>query len=529
MSRAYEINQPHAAAKAHELVLIIDFGSQYTQLIARRVREAKVFCEVVDSDISVDELRALGPSAIVLSGGPSSVHADDAPNIDKAVFELGVPVLGICYGLQLTCHLLGGEVAPSTEREYGAARITTTTRDALFDGIEVGVPLDVWMSHGDRVQSLPPGFEVIAASEHSPFAAIANDARKIFGLQFHPEVHHTKSGSRLLANFLFKICGLNADWTPASFVAEAIERVRAQVGDSGRAVCGLSGGVDSAVAAVIVQRAIGDRLTCVFVDNGLLRKDEAEQVLSTFRDYLGLKIVHAEESHSFLNALAGISDPEEKRKVIGRKFIEVFDAHAERIENVGFLVQGTIYPDVIESAGIGKKGALIKSHHNVGGLPEHMSLDLVEPLRDLFKDEVRAAGRELDIPDHILGRHPFPGPGLAVRCLGEITEEKLGVLREVDAVFIDELRTSGWYDRTWQALAVLLPIRTVGVMGDERTYEYVASLRAVHSTDGMTADWVHLPHDVLSRMSTRIINEVRGCNRVVYDISNKPPATIEWE
>ncbi len=523
------MTKPHDAAKAHELVLIIDFGSQYTRLIARRVREAKVFCEVVDCEISIDEVRSLAPRAIILSGGPSSVHGQDAPTIDPAVFELGVPVLGICYGLQLTCHLLGGEVVPATEREYGAARIEVTRCEALFDGLEAGVPLDVWMSHGDRVHKLPEGFEVIAASEHSPFAAIANPAKHIYGLQFHPEVQHTKSGSRLLANFLFKICGLSADWTPASFVAEAVERVRQQVGETGRAVCGLSGGVDSAVAAVIVQRAIGDRLTCVFVDNGLLRKDEAQQVLTTFREHLGLNVVHADETDTFLQALSGISDPEEKRKIIGRKFIEVFDAHANRLKDVGYLVQGTIYPDVIESAGVGQKGALIKSHHNVGGLPEHMKLELVEPLRDLFKDEVRAAGRELQIPEHILGRHPFPGPGLAVRCLGEITREKLGVLREVDAVFIDELRASGWYDRTWQALAVLLPIRTVGVMGDERTYEYVASLRAVHSTDGMTADWVQLPHEVLSRMSTRIINEVRGCNRVVYDISNKPPATIEWE
>lgn len=528
MTRTDDMTNPLAAAQSHELVLIVDFGSQYTRLIARRVREAKVFCEIVDSDTSLDEIRKLAPRALILSGGPSSVHSEGAPRIDAGIFELGVPVLGICYGLQLTCHLLGGEVTPATEREYGAANIVVSQPSALFDGLEMG-PLDVWMSHGDRVHALPDGFEVLAASDHSPFAAIANEEKKLYGLQFHPEVQHTKSGSRILANFLFQICGLSADWTPASFVAEAIERVRAQIGEAGQAVCGLSGGVDSAVAAVIVQRAIGDRLTCVFVDNGLLRKDEAEQVLQTFRDHLGLRVILADESEAFLTALTGVSDPEEKRKIIGRKFIDVFDAHAGHIEDVGYLVQGTIYPDVIESAGIGKKGALIKSHHNVGGLPEHMSLELVEPLRDLFKDEVRAAGRELDIPEHILGRHPFPGPGLAVRCLGEITKEKLNVLREVDAVFIEELRNSGWYDRTWQALAVLLPVRTVGVMGDERTYEYVASLRAVHSTDGMTADWVHLPHDVLARMSTRIINEVRGCNRVVYDISNKPPATIEWE
>ncbi len=509
-------------------VLILDFGSQYTQLIARRIREQHVYCEIHPCTISADRIRELAPQAVVLSGGPASVFEEGAPRVEPAVFELGVPVLGICYGMQLLCHLLGGKVEPAESREYGAATIAVTKPEGLFARFEEGKSLDVWMSHGDRVVSLPEGFETLASTEHAPFAAIGNAERKIYGLQFHPEVAHTPQGPELLEELLFGIADLTADWTPGSFVEQSVERIREQVGE-GQAICGLSGGVDSAVAAVLVSKAIGDRLTCIFVDNGLLRKGEAAEVVRTFRDHVKLKLVHVDASERFLSELEGVSDPEQKRKIIGRVFIEVFEAEAKKVEGAKHLVQGTLYPDVIESVSFKGPSALIKTHHNVGGLPERMNLSLIEPLRELFKDEVREVGAAMGMPHHVLWRHPFPGPGLAIRCLGEISEEKLRILRDADAVWIDSIREAGAYDQIWQAFCVILPVRSVGVMGDYRTYEYVVALRAVSSRDGMTADWSRLPDSLLARASSRIINEVRGVNRVVYDISSKPPATIEWE
>ena len=509
-------------------VLILDFGSQYTQLIARRIREQHVYCEIQPCTIGLDRVKELSPDAVVLSGGPASVFEEGAPSVDPGVFELGVPVLGICYGMQLVCHLLGGKVEAASEREYGAAQIEVKKAEGVLASFEEGTRLDVWMSHGDRVESLPPGFEVLARTESAPFAAIGNAERRIYGLQFHPEVAHTPHGPELLQSFLFEITGCQADWTPGSFVEDSVTRIRETVGD-GAAICGLSGGVDSSVAAVLVHKAIGDRLTCIFVDNGLLRKGEATEVVKTFRDHFHLKLVHVDASEQFLDALEGVTDPEEKRKIIGRVFIEVFDEEAKKVQNADHLVQGTLYPDVIESVSFKGPSALIKTHHNVGGLPEHMKLSLIEPLRELFKDEVREVGAALGMPHHVLWRHPFPGPGLAIRCLGEIDEDKLRILREADAIWIDEIRRAEAYDQIWQAFAVLLPVRSVGVMGDYRTYEYVVALRAVSSRDGMTADWSRLSDTLLARASSRIINEVRGVNRVVYDISSKPPATIEWE
>jgi GMP synthase (glutamine-hydrolysing) len=517
-----------APAMEREIVLILDFGSQYTQLIARRVREQHVYCEIHPCTVGLDKIRAMKPKAIVLSGGPASVFEEGAPSVDRAVFELGVPVLGICYGMQLLAHLLGGKVEPAGEREYGAAQIEVKRADGILAHFERGQLLDVWASHGDRVVSLPSGFETLASTPSAPFAAVGNLERRIYGLQFHPEVAHTPQGPALLEEFLFAIAGCKADWTPGSFVEQSIARIREQVG-SARAICGLSGGVDSSVAAVLVSRAIGDRLTCIFVDNGLLRKGEAAEVVRTFRDHFHLELVHVDAAERFLSELKGVEDPEQKRKIIGRVFIEVFDAEAKKVSNVTHLVQGTLYPDVIESVSFKGPSALIKTHHNVGGLPEHMKLKLVEPLRELFKDEVREVGAALGMPHHVLWRHPFPGPGLAIRVLGEITEEKLRILRDADAVWIDEIRAAGMYDQIWQAFCVLLPVRSVGVMGDFRTYEYVLALRAVSSRDGMTADWSRLPDSLLARVSSRIINEVRGVNRVVYDVSSKPPATIEWE
>jgi GMP synthase (glutamine-hydrolysing) len=509
-------------------VLILDFGSQYTQLIARRIREQHVYCEIQPCTYPLESVRATSPRAIILSGGPASVFADGAPMVDPGVFDLGVPVLGICYGMQLLSHLLGGKVVQADEREYGPARLEVLRAEGLLHGFKLGSHLDVWMSHGDRVERLPAGFETIARTSNSAFAAVANLERQIFGVQFHPEVAHTPRGVEMLRAFLFEVAGCEANWTPGSFVEHTVESVRRQVGNRS-VLCGLSGGVDSSVAAMLVSKAIGDRLTCVFVDNGLLRKDEPESVVHTFRDHFGLKLIHVDAADEFLDALHGVSDPEQKRKIIGRVFIDVFQREAEKLDDVGFLVQGTLYPDVIESLSFKGPSAVIKSHHNVGGLPDTLHLELIEPLRLLFKDEVREVGEAMGMPHDVLWRHPFPGPGLAVRCPGAIEREKLDILREADAIFEEEIRAADLYEKIWQAFCVILPVRTVGVMGDERTYDYVVAVRAVDSRDGMTADWSRIPHDVLARISTRIINEVRGCNRVCYDISSKPPSTIEWE
>ncbi|MCS7080977.1 MAG: glutamine-hydrolyzing GMP synthase [Chloracidobacterium sp.] len=508
-----------------ELALILDFGSQYTQLIARRTRELGVYCEIVPCHTSPAEIRSRSPRALVLSGGPASVYAPDAPRCDAAVFALGVPVLGICYGLQTIAAHFGGTVAPSSRREFGAARVRRTAPSRLFEGLpEV---FDVWMSHGDHVVTPPPGFTVTAQTDDA-LGALEDSARGLYGLQFHPEVAHTPLGRDILRNFFINIAGMRADWNMQGFIEAAVADIRARIGD-GRAVCGLSGGVDSAVAAALVAEAVGDRLTCLFVDNGLLRLGEFDEVLAMFRDTLHLNVRGVAAGERFLTALAGVEDPEAKRKIIGRVFVEVFQEEAAKLGQVEFLVQGTLYPDVIESVSVKGPSAVIKSHHNVGGLPETLHLKLVEPLRELFKDEVRAVGRQLGLPEALLRRHPFPGPGLAVRIVGEVTPERVALLQRADAIVVEEIRAAGLYDDIWQAFAVLLPVRSVGVMGDERTYEHVCAVRAVTSQDGMTADWVRLPYDVLHRISSRIIAEVRGVNRVTYDISSKPPATIEWE
>ena len=518
-----------------ELVLILDFGSQYTQLIARRVREQRVYCEIHPCTIAsadVEKIKAMKPRAIILSGGPSSVYGDGAPQVTPALFELGIPVLGICYGVQLAAHVLGGRVARADAREYGAAQVVVEKAEGIFHRFKAGESIDVWMSHGDRIEALPPGYSTIGVSGNTPFCAIANPEKKIYGLQFHPEVVHTPRGADMLAAFLFDVAHLTPSWTPGSFVEEAVAAVSAKVGPTGHAICGLSGGVDSSVAAMLCHRALGDRLTCIFVDNGLLRAGEFEQVQLMFRENFHIKLVAVDARKEFLDALAGVTDPEKKRKIIGKVFIDVFDREAKRVageEHAKFLVQGTLYPDVIESVSFKGPSAVIKSHHNVGGLPERMNLSLVEPLRELFKDEARAAGEVLGLPRAFIWRHPFPGPGLAIRCLGEVNEHRLEILRKTDTIFLDELRASGQYDAVWQAFTVLLPVRSVGVMGDERTYDETCAIRAVTSSDGMTADWAKLPYDLLARVSTRIINEVKGINRVVYDISSKPPATIEWE
>lgn len=513
----------------HQKVLIVDFGSQVTQLIARRLREAGVYCEIHPFQKAGEALAAMSPQAIILSGGPASTTEADSPRVDHAVFEAGVPILGICYGEQLICAELGGRVESGHHREFGRAEIVITQDSPLFAGIgAVDHREPVWMSHGDRVTAIPEGFKVIATSQGAPFAAIADETRKIYGVQFHPEVMHTPRGAALLKNFTHGVAGLTGDWTMAAYRDEQIAKIRAQVGDA-KVICGLSGGVDSSVAAVLIHEAIGDQLTCVFVDTGLLRKDEATQVTALFREHYNIPLVHVDASKEFLGELAGISDPETKRKTIGRVFIEVFDREAGKIEGAAFLAQGTLYPDVIESVSAGGPSAVIKSHHNVGGLPDYMKLKLVEPLRELFKDEVRALGRELGLTDAFVGRHPFPGPGLAIRIPGEITPDAVETLQQADAIYLDEIRKAGLYDDIWQAFAVLLPVKTVGVMGDARTYENVLALRAVTSTDGMTADFYQFPWDVLGRTATRIINEVRGVNRVVYDVTSKPPGTIEWE
>ena len=512
-----------------DIVAILDFGSQYTQLIARRVREAGVYCEILRFDTPIETLRRMAPRALILSGGPASVYGEAAPHAPREVLELGLPTLGICYGLQYMAHHLGGKVERAAEAEYGPATVEVQRRCGIFSRFAEGESLDVWMSHGDRLAGLPEGFVAIGTSSNSPVCAIANEGARLYGLQFHPEVVHTPRGREILEAFLFDVAGLSPTWTPASIVDQAIEAVREKVGPDDRVILGLSGGVDSSVAAVLCHRALGDRLTCIFVDNGLLRAGEGDAVEKTFREHFHMNLDHVRAGPLFLEALRGVVDPELKRKAIGRVFIEVFEAEAKKVPGVRWLVQGTLYPDVIESVSFKGPSAVIKSHHNVGGLPERMALGLVEPLRELFKDEVRAAGAALGMPREILSRQPFPGPGLAVRCLGEVTEDKLRVLQEADAIFEEEIRAAGLYESIWQSFCVLLPVRSVGVMGDERTYEEAIALRAVHSTDGMTADWVRLPYDLVGKVSSRIINEVRGVNRVVLDVSSKPPATIEWE
>ncbi len=513
-----------------ETVLIIDFGSQVTQLIARRVREAGVYSEIVPFNNAEDAFDRLRPKAVILSGGPQSVTQSDTPRAPSWVWDKGLPVLGICYGEQTMVAELGGGVESSDHREFGRAEIEVVADCALFEGVwDQGGKDQVWMSHGDRVTRLPDGFKAVAVSTGAPFAAIADEARRFYGVQFHPEVVHTPKGYLLLSNFVHKIAGLKGDWTMAHFKSQAIDAIRKKVG-TGKVISGLSGGVDSAVASVLIHEAIGDQLTCIFVDHGLLRHNEAEDVVSLFREAYHIPLVHVDAQATFLDKLKGVSDPEQKRKIIGGLFIDTFDAEAKKIGGAEFLAQGTLYPDVIESVSFtGGPSVTIKSHHNVGGLPERMHLKLVEPLRELFKDEVRALGHELGLPDHFIARHPFPGPGLAIRIPGEITQEKIDILRQADVIYLDEIRKAGLYDEIWQAFTVLLPVRTVGVMGDARTYEYVCALRAVNSTDGMTADYYPFPHDMLGRVATRIINQVKGINRVVYDITSKPPGTIEWE
>jgi len=513
-----------------DTVLIIDFGSQVTQLIARRVREAGVYSEIVPFQSAEEGFNRLKPKAVILSGGPASVADENSPRAPQIVFDSGLPVLGICYGQQTMCEQLGGKVEGGHHREFGRAYVEVLKPSPLFDGVwDEGQKHQVWMSHGDRVTELPQGFEVIAASANAPLAATADETRGYYAVQFHPEVVHTPDGAKLLSNFVHKIAGLKGDWTMAAYKDQAIAAIREQIGDK-RVICGLSGGVDSSVAALLIHEAVGDQLTCILVDHGLMRKDEAAQVVSMFREDYNIPLVHVDASDTFIGELEGEADPEKKRKTIGRLFIDVFEEEAKKVGGADFLAQGTLYPDVIESVSFtGGPSVTIKSHHNVGGLPERMNMKLVEPLRELFKDEVRELGRELGLPDSFIGRHPFPGPGLAIRLPGGVTRDKIRILQEADAIYLDEIRKAGLYDAIWQAFAVLLPVQTVGVMGDGRTYEFVCALRAVTSVDGMTADFYHFDMEFLGRAATRIINEVRGINRVVYDVTSKPPGTIEWE
>ena len=508
-------------------IVVLDFGAQYSKLIARRVREARVYSLIEPFNISAEKLAALNPAGIIFSGGPASVHVQGAPKPDPKILDLPVPILGICYGVQLLADMQGGRVVRANEREYGIAHLDHSDSTGLFDG--VGARTQVWMSHGDRIDQLPEGYAVVGATENCPYAAIANTAKKRFGVQFHPEVVHTPQGAKILSNFVHNICGCGGEWNMGNFVELAIQDIRKKVGDK-KVLCGLSGGVDSSVAAVLIHRAIGDALTCVFVNNGLLRKGEAEMVQHVFRDNFHINLDYVDAEDRFLDALKGVTDPERKRKIIGNLFVEVFEDEATRLGHMDFLAQGTLYPDVIESvSATGGPSVTIKSHHNVGGLPEKMNMQLLEPLRELFKDEVRALGRELGLPEDVVGRHPFPGPGLGVRCIGEVTRERLATLRDADAIFIEEIRRAGLYDDIWQALVCLLPVRSVGVQGDERTYEEVCSLRSVTSEDAMTADWFRFPPEVLQRVSNRICNEVKHINRVLYDVTSKPPGTIEWE
>ena len=510
------------------MILVLDFGSQYTQLIARRIRESKVYCEIHPFNISLEKIKALKPQGIVLSGGPASVYQASAPKVERELFDMPVPFLGICYGMGLINLTFGGEAAPADHREYGPAELVVDDESDLFQDFAERESTRVWMSHGDRMTGIPEGWKILAHSANSPIAAFTDPSRRFFGVQFHPEVAHTPRGREVLDNFVFRVCGSQPDWTMGHFIETSVRQIRDQVGDS-RVLCALSGGVDSAVAATLIHRAIRERLICVFVNNGLLRKNEAERVCALFIERFGRSFRYVDASAEFLGELSGVEDPEAKRKRIGNKFIEVFEKEAGQLGTIEFLAQGTLYPDVIESVSVLGPSAVIKSHHNVGGLPEQMKFRLIEPLRELFKDEVRELGKELGLPNEMIQRQPFPGPGLAIRVLGEVTEARLSVLREADVIVLEEIRAAGYYEKVWQSFAVLLPIKTVGVVGDERSYENVIALRAVESQDGMTANWVALPFELLGKISNRILNEVRGVNRVVYDISSKPPATIEWE
>jgi len=515
-------------ATALDKILILDFGSQYTQLIARRIREHNVYCEIHPFNYTMDQIREFNPRGIVLSGGPSSVYDQNAPLCNRELFDLNVPILGICYGMQFMSHCLGGKVEYSPKREYGRAYIEIVDRNSLFDGIENPEKLPVWMSHGDKVCSIPEGFRLSARTDNCDFAAVYSPEKRFYGVQFHPEVVHTHKGMKILGNFVFKISECNPNWNMRNFIETKVEEIRAEVGDK-NVICGLSGGVDSSVASVLIHEAIGDQLKCIFVNNGLLRANEAEKVQKVFRDNYKIDLIYVDAEEQFLTALKGVTDPEQKRKIIGHEFIKVFEQEAKKVENAEFLAQGTLYPDVIESVSFKGPSATIKSHHNVGGLPEKMNLKLLEPFKELFKDEVRLVGKELGMPDEIINRHPFPGPGLGIRVLGEITKERLDILRKADTITIEEIKRTGVYYQVWQAFTVLLPVKSVGVMGDERTYENTAAIRMVESVDGMTADWAKVPYEVLGHISNRIINEVSGINRVVYDISSKPPGTIEWE
>ncbi|MBP2651016.1 MAG: guaA 2 [Firmicutes bacterium] len=511
-------------AKNHEMVLVLDFGGQYSQLIARRIRECGVYCEIMPFSTKVEKIKAIAPKGIVFSGGPSSVYQEKAPQCDKKVFELGIPILGICYGMQFTAYTLGGTVTRATSREYGNTKLFVDKTDGIF--AEISSETQVWMSHGDYISQAPVGFCVTAHTNNSPVAAMVNQDKAIYGVQFHPEVVHTPEGMKLLRNFLFNACGCKGDWNMGSFVDQAVKAIREQVGNK-KVLCALSGGIDSSVAAVLVHRAVGDQLTCVFVNHGFLRKDEPETVVKTFRDGFKMNLVYADATERFMNRMTGVTDPEKKRKIIGEEFIRVFETEADKLGDISYLVQGTLYPDVIESGT--ETAAVIKSHHNVGGLPEDMQFKLVEPLRDLFKDEVRALARELNLPEEIVWRQPFPGPGLAIRIIGEVTKERLDILREADAIVYQEIKNANLYREVWQSFAILPAMKSVGVMGDERTYAYTVGLRIVSSEDGMTADWVRLPYEILDNISRRIVNEVKDVNRIVYDITSKPPSTIEWE